>query len=378
LTEGTEAAADVLTGAIAATAVEPQAGGATSATSAAPAAARGGCRNCGAALHGAYCSACGQPVHLHRSLAEIGHEILHAVFHFDGKVWRTLPELAFHPGRLTRRYIDGERAKFISPMALYLFTVFLMYAIFSVTGGALLDTQLPGAATFQIGNRASLEAVAQQMADVRRRLESPDLAAAERAELEQTLAGLESARAVMDALASGDLDRAAALENALDAAGAEAAPEPSAQSTPTLAVGAVRRALEPLTTNPSLVAYKVKTNGYKFAWALVPLSIPFMWLLFFWRRDLRMYDHAVFVTYSISFMMLLLILVSLLGTAGIDSGLLLVAAQIVPVVHMYKQLRGAYGLSRRGSLVRLFFLLIAAAIVLAVFVSLLLAIGMLG
>jgi hypothetical protein len=373
-----EAAADALTGAIVARAVEPDAGAAPHAPTGA---AHGACRNCGATLAGAYCSACGQPVHLHRSLAAIGHEILHAVFHFDGKLWRTVPELAFHPGRLTRRYIDGERAKFISPMALYLFTVFLMYAIFSFTGGALLDTdlaKLPGVETFQQGNGASLEAVERQMEDLRRRLDGPELTAADRAEIERGLAGLESSRAVMQALASGDLERAAALGKALDSPAGEATPEPSADGTPSPVAGPLRRALEELRTNPSLIAYKVKTNGYKFSWALVPLSIPFMWLLFFWRRDIRMYDHAVFVTYSISFMMLLLIFVSLLGTAGVSSGFLSVAAQVIPVVHMYKQLRGAYALSRPGTLVRLFFLLIAAGIVLSVFVSLLLVIGVLG
>ena len=35
-----------------------------------------------------------------------------------GKIWRTLPMLAWRPGELTRRYIEGERARFVSPMAL--------------------------------------------------------------------------------------------------------------------------------------------------------------------------------------------------------------------------------------------------------------------
>jgi hypothetical protein len=70
----------------------------------------------------------------------LGHDILHGVFHFEGKMWRTLPELFFHPGRLTRRYIDGERAKFVSPMALYLFTVFLMFAVFSFTASSMFDS----------------------------------------------------------------------------------------------------------------------------------------------------------------------------------------------------------------------------------------------
>ena len=40
-----------------------------------------------------------------------GHDLLHGVLHFEGKIWRTLPLLAWRPGELTRRYIDGERAQ---------------------------------------------------------------------------------------------------------------------------------------------------------------------------------------------------------------------------------------------------------------------------
>jgi hypothetical protein len=39
------------------------------------------------------------------------------------------------PGQLTRRYIEGERARFVSPVALFLFSVFLMFAVFSSIGG---------------------------------------------------------------------------------------------------------------------------------------------------------------------------------------------------------------------------------------------------
>src|SRR5690349_7883168 len=131
MTADTEGAADVLTGGLAASAVEPQTG-----TPADPAALleNAACLNCGATLTGAYCASCGQPAHVHRTIVGLGHDILHSVFHFEGKLWRTLPELVINPGRLTRRYVHGERAKFVSPIALYLFTVFLMYAVFSVTG----------------------------------------------------------------------------------------------------------------------------------------------------------------------------------------------------------------------------------------------------
>ena len=130
MTADTEAAADKLTGAVVASVVEPPTGSAT------PQATSEGasCLNCGAALNGAYCSSCGQPARLHRTLVGLAHDILHSVFHFEGKLWRTLAELMINPGRLTRRYVHGERAKYVSPVALYLFTVFLMYAVFSVVG----------------------------------------------------------------------------------------------------------------------------------------------------------------------------------------------------------------------------------------------------
>ncbi len=32
--------------------------------------------------------------------------------------------------------------------------------------------------------------------------------------------------------------------------------------------------------NPALTWYKVKSASYKFAFLLVPLSLPFMWLMF--------------------------------------------------------------------------------------------------
>ncbi len=134
-------------------------------------------------------------------------------------------------------------------------------------------------------------------------------------------------------------------------------------------------AIRELNENPGLMAYKIKTNGYKFSWFLVPLSIPFMWPLFFWRRNVRAYDHAVFVTYSISFMMLLLIFVSLLGLVGVGSGFLALIMMFVPPVHIYKQLRYTYGLSRLGAFVRMFLLLFAALIVLSIYTSLLVFIG---
>lgn len=64
-------------------------------------------------------------------------------------------------------------------------------------------------------------------------------------------------------------------------------------------------AVDKVTKDPALVAYTVQANSYTFSWALIPLSVPFVWPLFFWRRDVGLYDHTVFVTCSIAAMTLL-------------------------------------------------------------------------
>lgn len=96
--------------------------------------AEGTCLNCGTGLIGSHCHECGQQAHLHRTIGAFLHDLLHGALHFEGRTWKTLPKLFFKPGELTRRYIDGERTRFVSPMALFLFSIFLMFAIFQMAG----------------------------------------------------------------------------------------------------------------------------------------------------------------------------------------------------------------------------------------------------
>jgi hypothetical protein len=123
-----EGIGEAVTGGAAARAVEPEAGEGSGAEA-------GACLNCGTPLVGPHCHGCGQAGHVHRTIRAWWHDLAHGVLHLDGKIWRTLPLLALKPGELTRRYVAGERAKFISPMAMFLFSVFLMFAVFSLLGG---------------------------------------------------------------------------------------------------------------------------------------------------------------------------------------------------------------------------------------------------
>ena len=102
--------------------------------------------------------------------------------------------------------------------------------------------------------------------------------------------------------------------------------------------------------NPELVSLKVQEAASKYSWLLIPLSVPFMWLLFPFRRRYNTYDHAVFVTYSLSFMMMLVIAGSLLIAVGFST--LASLLFFVPPFHMYRHLKGSYELGKFSAIMR--------------------------
>jgi hypothetical protein len=276
------------------------------------------CLNCGAALDGPYCRMCGQQAHVHRTLGAFFHDLAHGALHFEGKLWRTLPLLFLKPGRLTREYIDGRRASYVSPIALFLFAVFVMFAALQV------------AAVVEPNERGAREVVASTEPDSGRIVLDPD--------------GPGGGRFTFDKTGVEWLDRQ--LAHAAE--------------------------------NPSLMLYKLKANSYKFSWLLIPLSVPFVWLLFAWKRRFGPYDHAVFVTYSLCFVSLFYVALWVLDWLGVPGTPRLLAALLVPPVHIYKQLRGAYQLTRWAALWRLAAIMVFIPIILLAFMDALVVIGMLG
>lgn len=334
--DGIEAVGQIAEGGLAARAVESDHGEGPNEGSA-PAATKGHfqeseCLNCGAAITGPYCSQCGQKAHLHRTLAAFGHDLMHGVLHLDGKLWRTLPLLFFKPGEITRRYIEGERAKFVSPMAMFLFSVFMMFAVFQAVGLTTpttldasdeVETSLDQALVDATARRDLAQATLAEMAT-----DDPGREAAEEilSEAEQSLAGVGTANDILAKGGSGELEFSGTGIKSLDE-------------------GLIQKWRD----NPGLMLYKLQNNSYKFSWLLIPISVPFVWLLFFWKRQFKAYDHAIFVTYSLAFMSLLFIVLSVLGKVGIWTPVIVLAAVLIPPIHIYKQLRYGYDLSRNGA-----------------------------
>jgi hypothetical protein len=348
---------DVVTGGIAARAVEPHAGEAQ----------RHGetCLNCGTALIGNYCHSCGQQGHVHRTLAAFAHDLLHGVLHLEGKIWHTLPKLMFRPGELTRRYIAGERARFVSPLAIFLFSVFLMFAVMSFLGSP--ENVFDGASQEVIQAELGEEAAAldRRIEQMKRQRDRRIARGADVAAVNEEIEEAEQARNVMSKMAG----KAPAPDEAKQAGALRRAAEDPESS--------FSKAYEAAKENPKLLAYKLQTNAYKFSWLLILISVPFVALLFLWRWR-PLYDHTVFVTYSISAVSILATISSLLVLAGVSPGPVWLFATLFVPWHMYRQLRGGYELRRFSALWRSFLLLLFASIALSLFATILVALGVLG
>lgn len=358
----------------------------------------GRCLNCHTPVIGHYCGNCGQALHVHRSIGAFWHDILHGVLHFEGKFWRTLPKLAWKPGELTRRYIHGERARFISPMALFLFSVFMMFAVFSFLGdpfsagddGVVDENVSAGIVTETNQIEGQIKAKEAQL---------PQATGEKKAKLEQDILKLKKGRNILASmigeeppypnvkLSDGDIGDTNLSTDQLD--GIEAGVQDISNGNILTEESSIstgfpqtdhwfRNAVKKVTANPDLLLYKLKANGYKFAWLLIPISLPFVWLTLIGRRGFHFYDHAVFTTYSISFMSLLFISCAIMAAIGVPGSLWGLLLFLYPPFHMYRQLRHAYQMSRFEALVRTSFLLLFTVISLSLFFVILLALGILG
>ncbi|HYE48729.1 MAG TPA: DUF3667 domain-containing protein [Azospirillaceae bacterium] len=383
--------------------------------------AHGRCLNCGTPLRGAYCHGCGQSGHVHRSVLHLVEEFIHGILHFDGKAWRTLPMLTFQPGTLTHRYIHGQRARYVSPLALFLFSVFLMFFSFS-----FLDAKVDTKAVQEALNSGEVRAgIVEMLAEAQAGL---DAAEAELKRAEADGADVAPARRLRDK-ARQQLARAEAALRAYDTANPPAAAppaDPAAADPPSAAppsaappsaapapaapaqdaeggetrilagdgpgagnwlseldiqtgIPKIDAMLRKALDNPEFLLYKMKNTAYKFAFLLIPLSLPFIWLIFAWKKDVSMYDHVIFSLYSLSFMSLLLVTATGLSRMGsLSEGMVAPLLLLVPPVHLYAHVKGTYRLGAVSALWRTVALIWIASIAFVSFVTFIALMGLAG
>lgn len=202
------------------------------------------CRNCGAQVEEKYCPKCGQlAASFHRPIWTLMGETISDTFTVDGRLARTLPILLFRPGRLTRRYTDGQRARYVPPFRMFLLASLLFYLMLFtvVTPGQWLNN-------IDDDTRADIETSL---------TEAPDLAELD----DETRARLEQANISVDA--------------------------------PEEIRGDIENQIVAVLNRPDQFAAEIEKWLPRLSILMVPLTIIALVILHAWRRKLFVYDHAV-------------------------------------------------------------------------------------
>ena len=88
------------------------------------------CLNCGAPLSGPFCAQCGQrDVPPYPSVRELAVDAFWELSGWDGRFATTVKALLRRPGLLTREFLEGRRARYISPLRLYLMASLVYFLV---------------------------------------------------------------------------------------------------------------------------------------------------------------------------------------------------------------------------------------------------------
>ncbi len=291
------------------------------------------CEDCGAAVTASFCPVCGQPREHRATLFGMIEQLLHGITHVDSKLWRTLPLLALHPGRLTRAFLDGKRTRYLSPGTLFLASAFFMFLAFNVVGvkPMVAACHAPSAEIaldrFETRVQSGLQDTARRSGPV--------------------------ARLFTTGIAMGVTHVGDRLPHSM------------------------RLTLGKAANNPDYVMLQLKQKAYKFGFLLVPLSLPALWLLFGRLPGVQPYDLAVFSLHSIAFMSVLLTVTILVGASDrVPWQAAALMLLVIPPLHMYRHVREGFALGSFSALWRTALLVGAAILTLAGFLLLVLALGL--
>ena len=296
------------------------------------------CANCGAVLQGPWCHACGQlGEDFHRSAWKLLGESIEGIFHLDGRVWGTLLGLIWRPARLTRAYLDGHRAPQIPPLRLFLV---VLLAVF-LAGGLAASRSPIKINDLTPQQRAQIKAAA--------------IAKATPAKVRVVAPG--QSPTVVDVM--GPAHSKANLKSFEN--------EPLGKWLLTRGMYARE--------HPEELKLIMEEWAERFAFMMLPLAAALMSLLFIFQRRFFLFDHLIFTMHSLSFVGLMITASLLISPlSGFVAGLLYLTAP----VHLFVHMRGVYGTSVFGTLLRMLLLFVGSVVGFALLMVGLVAVGLAG
>lgn len=334
------------------------------------------CRNCGTIVEIRFCTNCGQlGADFHRPLFDLIASSLGDMFTLDGRLSRSIPALMLRPGRMTREYIDGKRARYVPPFRLFLLTS----VIFFLTVFSVLEQQpwlkafrlrpgdqpsgnfvIGGDMQFNVGAPDTVEALQARLAD-------PDLSNAERANAETALNALEEVGEAVSSfvLPDGSIDREALRQSII-------------MSNPGLTAGELATAqsaaerMANFYENQGRFGARMKEWAPRFTLLFLPIFSALLALSYAWHRKRYFYDHMITGLHLQTFVYVLTTILILLSTAWPGFAPAAAGVALIAIfVYLIRMLRVTYDTGYIMSFFRAGFLLTAATVVLS-----LLAVGL--
>lgn len=322
------------------------------------------CANCGAVLQGPYCHVCGQNSDTHqRSILHLVWEGLESLFELDGRMLRTLPALFFRPGRLARDYMEGRIARHVPPLRTFL--VALLLFIFAAEHAAhemtLANDRQKVAEAARLATPQGRAAAAQRARAEAEREHAENLAEAARdrasdlRDPDEPPAKVEAAYG--RAVARAEADYAAALGKAERLAqGQIAPPQAEVNIETTNGKGATSRhagfkaGVRKAVANPEYYLTVLFTWAHRAAIVLLPIVGLTLALVYRSRREIFLYDHLLVAMDLLSFQFLAaaLGLVLPFSLMGYWFGL----TTLWTPINLFQTLRGAYGSSVPGAILK--------------------------
>lgn len=383
------------------------------------------CSNCHTPLKGRHCYNCGQVADtFHRPIWSLFAEVLEGYLGLDGRIWRTIPPLLLRPGIMTARYLSGVRQPFMTPFRLFLLSSLLFFLVFTLaTSGdrsispqdianiaeenssetldeareaidtvkeALQEDDRPGVDLLQ----ASIETLDDELN------REPDEDKAEPSKFTLTQKGLCALRAsTLPEDPPNELCLAVQAENAQNQKEDDEESENangkvfipfeengdgnSGASIDTNTINNVlsldtRRFLvgniEKAFNNPDQYKATLGRWAPRLVFVLAPAYGLLLALMFFWRRDIFIYDHMIVALHIHAFLFLFLALLIPLGFL-IGFGLTSLIFLLWSNYYLYRLMRNVYTSGRTMAVLRVFLLDMIYLVLLSIAFSALLILG---
>ncbi len=94
------------------------------------------CLNCRHVVEKRYCPNCGQEnTDTRKTFHHLFVHFFEDLTHYENAFWKTIRNLLFQPGALTKEYMSGKRMSYLAPVRLYIFISFVTFFLMGVLPG---------------------------------------------------------------------------------------------------------------------------------------------------------------------------------------------------------------------------------------------------